>query len=62
MYSAFIVFLHHVLSIQPTEVMERSPRPVVAIPVVIAYVAELLVGSSPNPAIASTDYVLLVKT
>jgi hypothetical protein len=43
--------------------MERLPRSVVAISVVIANVVELLFGPIPNPplAITNTNYVLLVK-
>jgi hypothetical protein len=60
MYAAFRVLLHHLLSIQPTEVMKRSPWPVVAMPVVIAYVAELLIDPGPDPTIANADHVLLL--
>jgi hypothetical protein len=57
------LFLHHLFLTQPTKPMERLPRSVVAISVVIANVVELLFGPIPNPplAITNTNYVLLVK-
>jgi hypothetical protein len=54
------LFLLHLLSTQFTNVVERSPRPVMAIPIVVANVVDILFCPSPTMPIANPNHVLLV--